>query len=85
MVRGGVVGEVSLDRGYCLIVDPTVTLPTHALQMLHEPASSDSDLRSGAGYVIGCMLAVPAGRYLVEEFTSEDFEIQGIRLRYVNP
>jgi hypothetical protein len=80
----GVVGEVSLDRGRCLVVDPR-TLPTRALQMLREPASSDIDLRTDAGYVIGCLLSVPAGRYLVEEFKSEDYGIEGVRLRHADP
>ena len=79
----GVVGEVSLDRGRCLVVDPGTK--TDALQMLREPASSDIDLRSEAGYVIGCVLNVPAGRYLVEEFKSEDYGIEGIRLRRADP
>lgn len=79
-----VVGEVSLDRGTCLVGDPR-TLPTDPLQMLGDPASSDIDIRSEAGYVIGCVLSVPAGRYLVEEFKSDDFGIEGIRLRQADP
>lgn len=76
-----VVGELVLGRPSCLVADPCWSPADDDRQLLAGSPTEDTDLRAESGVVVGCVLSIPIGRYLVEVFRSKEQDSLGVRLR----
>jgi hypothetical protein len=82
-VAGGwdVVGELVLDQSSCLVVDPGCWPTERDRELLAQLPAEDTDLRAATGVIVGSLLHMPAGRYSVEVFHSDDHDSLGVRLQ----
>jgi hypothetical protein len=77
------VGELELDRPSLIVVDPGWTPTGNARRLLAHPPTEDTDLRTDGAIVIGCVLPMPVGRYVVATYKIADGYDLGVRLVHV--
>jgi hypothetical protein len=76
------VGDLVLDSPRCIVVDPRTAFIRHEPNRPARPPVRDADLRAQSAVAAGCELALPAGRYRVEVFhTDDEHDELGVRLR----
>ena len=74
------IGKLSLESPCCVVIDPTLPIPDQALELLRSSPTEDTDLCTARGHIVGALLSVNVGSYLVEVFSTAD-DTLGVRLR----